>query len=452
MRSSASILNVDSSIKDNGMRSPDQYTIDYYKAFKKAKTEAERIHIAKQAAADKNFSPCLPASMGYLASKNKPTVLLDVDGCLLKGTGLKTEINTKQIDGLMKQGFTEGYLFSSMSPENASRIDENGMTRVDLIAYLALKGFGIRGVYTQADAAPQAIEGDFYAGYYNTVMNYASKPGLIAQMGKDFEASEAARMAHFGNDSANHDRVSLFGAKTQMFKAFLEENPHIKDIWMVDDALANLLGALLILKEKKMAGEFQDVSLHLCPVNQSTWGEDYNKLFESHRQRKHQIQDANTSEMHVLFSMMGKALDMMMPGVKKSAEYQHFYDLISNMNDHPKLYNPEAIKEGFIKLTEKVAVTKSYDIFAGDFKSMEAVAECVNLLPGNTTPVNAADIVIANGGGEKVERLNTQRREISEKRNKMLEEARLEKLKTSSRSSADASPEQREEPVRPTKK
>ncbi len=431
------------------MRSQAQETIDYYKAFKKAKTEAERIQIAKKAATDKGFSPCLPSSMSYVASTKKPTVLLDVDQCLLKGTGAKTEINTKQIDGLIKQGLTEGYLFSSMSPDNATRVDENDMSRVALIAYMALKGFKVRGVYTQADAAPHATEGDFYTGYYNTLMQLPSMKGLVDQMSKNFDDSERARMAYFNGKDDTHDRVSLFGAKTQMFKAFLEENPDLKDVWMVDDAIPNLLGALRVLKDKQAAGEFQDLSLHLCSVNKNTWGEDYNKLFETHRQRKHQIQDARVSEMRLLFSMMGSALDMMMPGIKKSDVHQDIYNLISSMNENPDLYNSEAIKEGFIKLTEKIAATKSYDIFAGDYKCMEAFAECVNLLPGNTTPVNAAEIVIAAGHGDKIEKLNTQRSEIAEKRAQMREEAK--RSSTSSHNSSESSVE-REQPVRPTKK
>ncbi len=400
------ILNIDLN-EDDLMRSPDQKSINYYKAFKEAKTEEERIHIAKQAASDTSFEPCRPSSMHYAPSKKKPTVLLDVDQCLLKGVGLKTQVNTRQIDGLINQGLTEGYLFSSMSVDAMDRSDENEMSRVDLIAYMALKGFKVNGVFTQADAADNATPGDFYSGYYNTVLGLKNRGNAdpSIQMKKDFAQSEQARYNLFGGEESI--KSHLFGAKTQMFKSFLEQNSQITDVWMVDDALPNLLGALKILKDMQKNGLHKDTALHLCPVDKNKWEENYDAMFKQHLRSHHA---AGVSNAELLLVMMQSSLKTIMSNVKKDDEFKQFATIIEGALSNPSKLNIKDLCDKFIALTTKVS-EKNYELFATDFNRMEEMAECINLLPGIKTPMNATQIVIGAGRGDLIERLENQRKD-----------------------------------------
>lgn len=213
----------------------------YEKKFKAAKSLADRIAIAKQAAADPGFSPCLPASMDYDFAKhdNKGLGVLavDVDDVLLGEAADKTLLNDEYMKACHKAGYREIYLVTNMSFKVTDPFN-----RVDLIAYLALSGIRVCGMVTEADAVKEAKLGDFYVDYYQALINGKKSGDEFIKQGarkKEAEAMNDSYLEEQGKDPLG------FGKKLMITRKIFSENPDIKKLIFADDSIVNLNGVTL---------------------------------------------------------------------------------------------------------------------------------------------------------------------------------------------------------------
>jgi hypothetical protein len=270
------------------------------KAFKRAKNQAERIRLAQEAARDPGFEPVLPTSMNYnianYQNKGKGTLWLDVDEVLLSESGDEIRINDEFIDACVKEGYTDGYLVTSMSFKVDTRFN-----RVDLIAYLALRGLNVRGLIAEADAAPEAQLGDFYTDYYRAVINSLIGREVDPKVKK--KQDDRKTLAEQVNDDYLKEKGKdplAFGKKLMMVRKLLFENPKIKKLIFADDSIVNLYG----VTNDYMADPYHAAALCMLPIakmsSKVASAKEYRGLLKQFDQGKHESDEAYKARMIVL--------------------------------------------------------------------------------------------------------------------------------------------------------